>query len=457
MCEAYFAAGAPLLFYHASSFRALFSLRGILMANMVERAIYQEAQKLVTRHQTYAHKLSEHLKRREIRSARPITKIVKLPAYWDCDPGFNPYHVRKHYKSIAYAINKALQSKNYSPNPAVLREIPKPGGGFRQLSVFQVADQAVSRMVFQSLMDKNASRLSPKCYAYRTDVTIHDAVLNIASSFHGKQRVFIAEYDFKDFLPSISHEAVQSILSDRHFYVTNREMDIVMQFLMAPRIDSAVYGTSPKSPTQKGIPLGTSISLFVANLVTYRLAQALEGLGVDFAFYSDDSLIWSNSYENIANAVEVITQTANEMGVSVNFLKSDGISLLASPEAPKELAGKDSVSFVGYKIDGQTIGMKPALISRAKRQIIQLVFSNLLQEPLAGVVNPARLTGSIDKDYLVMVNQIRRYLFGNLNEFMVTRYLSRAAPRIHYRGFMSFFPIVDDEKLLQQLDGWLAS
>lgn len=85
----------------------------------------------------------------------------------------------------------------------MIHEIPKPGGGVRQLSIFQVADSAVARIVFKQLMAKNANRLSPKCYAYRTDITIHDAVLNIASAFRGRHRTYVAEYDFKEFFPSI--------------------------------------------------------------------------------------------------------------------------------------------------------------------------------------------------------------------------------------------------------------
>ena len=57
----------------------------------------------------------------------------------------------------------------------------------------------------------------------------------------------------------------------------------------------------------------------------------------------------------------------------------------------------------------------------------------------------------------MLISQIRRYLYGNLREEQVRRYLTRAVPRIHYRGFMSFFPVVDNDELLKNLDGWLVS
>ena len=428
------------------------------MTDNVTRAIYEEAQKLVVRHQSYVHRLSESRKRREFRSGTPLptNKEIKFPAYWACDLGFNPYHVRKQRESIARAIKKSWESGSYVPRPAVIHEIPKKSGGTRQLSVFQVADQAISRMIFGRLMAKNSSRLHPGCYAYRKDRTVHDAILNIAYDLKGAQRVYLAEYDFRDFFSSICHGQVKKVLSDPHLYLTNREMKIVMGFLEAPRLRVNAYDGNSALHSTRGIPMGTSISLFVANLITYPITEELEKLGVRFAFYSDDSIVWSDSYDKIAQAAKVISSVGGDMGLDINFSKPAGIRLLTPLGAPRELAGTDSLSFIGHKIDTEHISMSDSLVSRAKRGLIQLIFSNLLQEPLQGRVNEDRISG-LDRDYLVLISQVRRYLYGNLREAQVRQYLSRAVPNIHYRGFMSFFPVVDDDELLKHLDGWLVS
>ena len=83
----------------------------------------------------------------------------------------------------------------------------------------------------------------------------------------------------------------------------------------------------------------------------FPLAQRLERLGVGFAVYSDDSLIWSDSYDQVSRAVEILDESAQDMGVSVNLSKSPGVSLLGSLGGRSELtSGIDSVSFIGYKI-----------------------------------------------------------------------------------------------------------
>ena len=94
------------------------------------------------------------------------------------------------------------------------------------------------------------------------------------------------------------------------------------------------------------------------------------------------------------------------MGLDINFSKSAGIRLLTPLDAPRELAGTDSVSFIGHKIDTEHISMSDLLVSRAKRGLIQLIFSNLLQEPLQGRVNEDRISG-LDRDYLETISKGR--------------------------------------------------
>lgn len=100
--------------------------------------------------------------------------------------------------------------------------------------------------------------------------------------------------------------------------------------------------------------------------------------------------------------------------------------------------------------------MRDTLVYKAKQRLEHLIFANLLQEPLRGNVN-VNIAHGLDRDYVVLISQVRRYLYGNLKEEQLRNYLSRAVPNIHYRGFMSFFPMVDDDDLLKDLDRWLAS
>jgi hypothetical protein len=50
---------------------------------------------------------------------------------------------------------------------------PRKDGGKRAVSVFQVSDNAISRLIYERLLDKNARHFSAHAYAYRKDLTIH--------------------------------------------------------------------------------------------------------------------------------------------------------------------------------------------------------------------------------------------------------------------------------------------
>lgn len=417
--------------------------------------IWDEATKLIRRHQSYANDLHNELLRISRRSGLVPAKSLLTPAHWSSHEGFNPYKVRPRSPSIAYGIRNALLNRDYQPRPAVSFAVPKPDGGQRVVSVFQVADNAISRVLFHQLLAKNSPRFSAHCYAYRTDITLHDAVLHIASELRGRQRVFVAEFDFRKYFDSISHEHIERILTDSRFFVTDVELHAIRAFLRTPTLEQGSYTTAPNTLRTRGIPQGTSISLFLANIAAHPLDKHLERLGVGFARFADDTLIWSDDYANICQAANALQAASVAMGVAINFDKSAGISLLTPSADSAEFRSKPCVEFLGYQISPSKIGIRQRSIEGLKQKIAWLVFSNLLREPKRANCIAQRTLPKIDRDYVTMLFQIRRYMYGNLSETQLRRYLAKASPRIQYKGLMSFYPIVDDDKLLNELDGWL--
>ena len=426
------------------------------MSSTVENAIRREAEKLIRKREVYLTNLAREARRRELRSGLPQTKYVQTPVYWNLSPGFNPYYVRRHAAAIGRSMERSLAAGTYKPRPAFQYSVPKLGGGERHVSVFQVADSALSRLTFIRLMEKNARHLSASAYAYRRDLSVHDAILHIASDLTRRNRLYLAEFDFAKYFDSISHEHLLTVLSDRRFFITTREVQIIKGFLETPSLSAVEYSQTPKQ-RERGIPQGTSISLFLANLAAYPLDLRLERLGVGFARYADDTLIWSDSYAEIGRAANSLEDAAKEMGVSFNFLKSKGITLLSPTGMPAELPAQNSVSFLGYKISQDSLSIRDESIRRIKDHVSFLIYQNLLQEPKRGRFNSDRMLGVIDKDYPVLIYQLRRYLYGGLSEAMLRRFLVRQTPRIRFKGLMSFYPIVDDEVLLRELDGWMLS
>src|SRR6267378_2368872 len=146
------------------------------MIPKLDEEIRREARKLICRHQRYATEVHDELNRIERRSGVRPLKVLRSPEHWKRSPGFDPYHVFYNAPAIAHAISNALRRRTYEPKPPVDYAVPREGSSPRTVSIFQIADNTVSRVFFKRLLAKNASRMSSRCYAYRTDITLHDEI-----------------------------------------------------------------------------------------------------------------------------------------------------------------------------------------------------------------------------------------------------------------------------------------
>jgi hypothetical protein len=427
------------------------------MPSTIETIIREEAEKLIRRFEIYATNLAADIRRKEARSGLEIkTKSVLRPSCWSIASGFDPYYVRRHAPAIARSIERSLSNRTYAPRRAFRRDVTKADGSLRTVSNFQVADSAISKLVFGRLLDKNARHFSANSYAYRRDLSIHDAISHIGSEVNRRSRLFVAEFDFKKYFDTIAHSHVMRMLGDRRFYVTSRERFIIQQFLATPTLAAHEY-SSPHLPKTVGIPQGTSISLFLANLAAFPLDMRLERLGVGFARFADDTLIWAETYADIGRAANALEEAAYEMGVSLNFIKSKGVTLFGPPDMPAEIPSQDHLDFLGYSVGNNSLRIKKSAVVRIKEKLSFLVYVNLLQEPKRGHFPSERTLYGIDKDYPVLIYQMRRYLYGGMTEAQLRRFLRRQTPSLKFKGLMSFYPIVNDEEQLAELDGWLLA
>jgi hypothetical protein len=421
-----------------------------------EKPITDEAQKLVRRFEKYARELADEYQRRGRRTTSVIPKLnLKRPFYWSLADGFDPYLVRARADSIAHSVAAKVARKTFAPFTPFLHFVPKAGGGRREVCVFQVADSAVSRVVYEQLMEKNRVRMSSRAYAYRDDVTAQDAIQYVATELRGQSRVFVAEYDFSKYFDNISHDYLQKTLRDRLFLFTPAEKAVVDSFLGALPQPANAYRVTGSPRRERGIPQGTSISLFLANVAAWDLDRSLERLGVSFVRYADNTLIWSSDYSQLCRAVETLHEMAMRIGSPINLEKSGGIRLLVPAGAPSEMPKTEFIEYLGHRIAPSAVSLKKKVIERIKHRITQLIYFNLIKEAAAGTQNPARLQ-RVDRDYVTYVWQLRRYLYGDISERRLRRFQSRGVPRRRFHGVMSFFPLIEDEQQLKELDSWLV-
>jgi RNA-directed DNA polymerase len=190
-----------------------------------------ECQKLISRHEDYARELRDEDHRRRRRSGLDHRGSLRRPTYWSIDRAFNPYKVRASAGAVSRAIKLALRNHDYRPFNPIAYEVPKSDNTKRIVSVFGLGDATVSRRVYRSLLTKNKARFSAYSYAYRDDLTAHDAILNIGADLRDGRRYFLAEYDFSKYFDSISHEYLWKILDEKAFLISPLERVVLAGFL----------------------------------------------------------------------------------------------------------------------------------------------------------------------------------------------------------------------------------
>lgn len=409
----------------------------------IHNQIIKESKKLIDRYNTYHNHLHLSWIRNSKRIADAPIKQIKTPAEWSIDPKFNPFYVRKNARAIARSIARKIDDGTFIPNSPHQKQIPKQGGGERSVAVYQIPDAAVSTYFYSRLLSKNRHRFSSFSYAYRNDRNVHFAIQDISIDLTQNARTFIAEFDFSDFFGSINHQYLFSQLHENGFLVSREDEQVIRAFL---------------ANRERGIPQGTSISLFLANLVCWKLDKSLEKAGLKFARYADDTVIWSPNYATICDSFNIINTFSKEAGVPINAKKSDGISLLAKDGLPAEIASKSHFDFLGYSIAVENVSVRQQTIQKIKKQVSYLLYRNLIQPlketPLKGLIIPAN---DRDKALLVAILQVRRYLYGGLLHRDLVEYIKGRRKSLSFKGVMSFYPLVNDIQQLREIDGWLIS
>lgn len=412
----------------------------------LSQIIKAESEKIINRFQLYQNQMHfEHIRNKKRLGLKAPAKVINKPDYWKIDNKFNPFYVKRKHKSIAKSICRKIQKGQYIPNKPYIKNVPKKDGGIRKVAIYQIQDAAVSKLYYSKLLSKNKHRFSSFSYAYRNDRNVHFAIQDISIELQSNDRIYTAEFDFSDFFGSISHEYLFKQFDKNGFLISNEDIAIIKAFLQSQK-------------SNRGIPQGTSISLFLANLVCWELDKELEKLGVKFSRYADDTIIWASNYNQIGEAFQAMSKFSKLTGVKINPKKSEGINLLSREGLQTEIRSKKSLNFLGYTISIESTSINERSVKKIKKQISYLLYRNLIQ-PLKQTNIKGHTIPSNNRDYhfLVAMQQVRRYMYGSLDNRKLTEYIAGRTKRIYFKGIMSFYPLVNDIKQLASLDGWLVS
>ena len=368
---------------------------------------------------------------------------------------FDPAYCARNANFLAKTVWYKVLIGEYQPKPSLRFEVPKTSGGKREIMTFIIPDAALANVVLRRARERNIKRLSPFSYAYHPERDVFDAILAL-KGFITEQRLFAVQIDFKNYFDSIPSHYLKACIDDpQRISLTPHERAVFSAFMRHQYADRTAYASGTFRRRQIGTPQGSSVSLLLANLANHDLDRALERRSGRFVRFADDIVALCSTYQEAEEIESTFIQHCATSGLKINEEKSPGIAIIGK-EA--ELRNYISFDYLGYRFAKTGLNIPDHVRKRILRKLSSLIHIYLIHYPSRYGFNRTRCSASsqpYDWDLLGLILEIRRYLYGGLDEDELNDFLTVGKKLRRMRGLMGFYALLEDRVALKDLDRWL--
>jgi len=251
----------------------------------------------------------------------------------------------------------SLLDGSYQAEPVRGKEIPKPGGGMRQLGIPTVVDRLVQQAILQVLEPLLDSTFSASSYGFRPGCNAHQA-LRKGAEYVRDGRVIVVDLDLEKFFDRVNHDVLMARLARR--VADRRLLRIVRRFLEAGMMQQGVC-----IERHEGTPQGGPLSPLLANLLLDDLDRELERRGHRFCRYADDCNIY------------VRTRTAGERVMASVTAFLEGKLRLRVNREKSAVAYVEERKFLGHRLlAGGRLGIAPKSLDRMQERVREITRRN---------------------------------------------------------------------------------
>jgi group II intron reverse transcriptase/maturase len=226
-----------------------------------------------------------------------------------------PDHLAEHW----IEIREQLLAGTYQPKPVKRQEIPKSGGGVRELGIPTALDRFVQQLILQVLQPRFDPTFSEHSHGFRPGRRAHDAVCE-AQRYIQEGRRIVVDVDLEKFFDRVNHDVLMGKLEAR---IADKQMlGLIRRYLNAGIMANGVV-----VERVEGTPQGGPLSPLLANVLLDEVDKELEKRGHAFVRYADDC----NVYVRSQRAGEDVMQTLRRLYARLRLRVNEAKSAVARP------------------------------------------------------------------------------------------------------------------------------
>jgi len=222
-----------------------------------------------------------------------------------------PGYLRQHWT----AIRQQLLNGTYAPHAVKRVDIPKPGGGMRQLGIPTALDRFIQQAMLQVLQKYWDKTFSDSSCGFRPGRSAHQAVQQ-AQKYVSSGLRYVVDIDLEKFFDKVNHDVLMGLIAKRTG--DKRVLKTIRAYLNAGIMENGLV-----QARDEGTPQGGPLSPLLSNVMLDVLDKELERRGHKFARYADDQNIYVASERAGKRVMQSITSfLTRKLRLKVNTEKS---------------------------------------------------------------------------------------------------------------------------------------